>query len=97
MRMGATRRQHNGIDTMPVHERATRHRCIVRVPEERLPRLYSAWAAYEAVEVPAWAAHKAVEDKILADPSTLALVQELVPDCPLDGHIIFSPVKEPPC
>ena len=43
----------------PEHERATRHRCIVRVPEERLPHLYAARTAYEAVEGPARTAYAA--------------------------------------
>lgn len=117
----------------PVHERATRLRCLTRIPEDRLPALYAAgaeyqrvkqlaeaeyervkqpagaeyqrvrqlaeaeyqrvrrpaWAEYQRVRQPAWDEYQRVRRQVLTDPSTLALVKALIPDCPWDGHTIF--------
>ena len=54
----------------------------MRVPDERIPQLYSAWAEYERVE-----------GLVLRDPATLAMVRELIPDCPWNGHTIFPAQK----
>lgn len=50
----------------PAHEQAVRLRHIVRVPEERCPALYEAWAQYRAVQQPAWAQYRAVEQPAMA-------------------------------
>ena len=83
----------------PAHEQAIRLACLTHIPTAQVPVAYAtarrayatAWQAYCA-DIAAWRAYATAWQAYGADIA--ALVSELVPDAPWNGHALVFPPEQ---